>query len=258
MAILLTTLTQCIDYSNIRHSKNLSQIMIPQCTKHMWGVWNFSLWVCSFYMVWKSIQWALDIPRLIHIRDFYIYLLEIPEEDMQTVSWQDVVVKITGLRDQNVKTATNITPSQRRFLSQHLGPHMAHQAKERLDAHDIANRLMRRENYIIALFNKDVLNLTAPVAFIRNRQWFSRTLEWTVQFGVLDLIFNESGQVHQRVLRSDHRAQLSREMKTRFAFAAVMNLILTPFLACAMLVDFVFTYYSVSSPRLACLGNSNS
>jgi len=244
MAILLTALTQCIDYNTIRHSKNLSQIMIPQCTKHMWGVWNFSLWICSFYMVWKSIQWTLDIPRLIHIRDFYVFLLEIPEEDMQTVSWQDVVVKITGLRDQNVKTATNITPSQRRFLSQHLGPHMAHQAKERLDAHDIANRLMRRENYIIALFNKDVLNLTAPVAFIRNRQWFSRTLEWTVQFGVLDLIFNESGQVHQRVLRSDHRAQLSREMKTRFAFAAAMNLILTPFLACAMLVDFVFTYYS--------------
>ncbi|KXJ90610.1 autophagy protein Apg9-domain-containing protein [Microdochium bolleyi] len=254
IAVLLTTLTQCIDYSKIRHSKNLSQIMIPQCTKHMWGIWNFSLWVCSFYLVWKTIQWTLDIPRLMHIRDFYTFLLDIPEEDMQTVSWQDVVAKITGLRDQNVRTATNITPSQRRFLSKQLGPHMAHQGKERLDAHDIANRLMRRENYIIALFNKDVLNLTAPIAFIRRRQWFSRTLEWTVQFGVLDLIFNDSGQVHQRVLRSDHRAQLSREMKTRFAFAAFMNLILTPFLACAMLVDFVFTYYNEFKTNTSSIG----
>lgn len=222
--------------------------MIPQCTKNMWPIWNLSLWIFSFYFIWKSFQWILDVPRLIHIRDFYIYLLEIPDEDMQTVSWQDVVSRITTLRDQNVKTATNITPSQRRFISKQLGQ-VASQSKERLDAHDIANRLMRRENYIIALFNKDILNLTAPIPFLRNRQLFSKSLEWTVQFGVLDLIFNESGQVHQRVLRSDHRGHLSREMKTRFAFAAFMNLIFAPFLACGLLIDFIFTYYNVSASQ---------
>ncbi|KAI8627562.1 autophagy protein Apg9 [Xylariaceae sp. FL1651] len=251
---LLTLLTQCIDYSKIRQSKSLSQIIIPQCTKNMWGLWNLSLWLCSFYFIWKSIQWVLDMPRLLHIRDFYIYLLEIPEEDMQTVSWQDVVSKITSLRDQNVKTATNITPSQRRFISRQLGPHVASQSKERLDAHDIANRLMRRENYIIALFNKDILNLTAPIPFLNNRQLFSKSLEWTVQFGVLDLIFNESGQVHQRVLKSDHRGQLSREMKTRFSFAAFMNLLFAPFVACGLLVDFIFTYYNEFKTNTSSIG----
>ncbi|KAI0542427.1 autophagy protein Apg9 [Xylaria digitata] len=254
VASLLTLLTQCIDYSKIRQSKSLSQILIPQCTKQMWGLWNLSLWLFSFYFVWKSIQWILDMPRLMHIRDFYIYLLEIPEEDMQTVSWQDVVSKITGLRDQNVKTATNITPSQRKFLSRQLGPHVASQSKERLDAHDIANRLMRRENYIIALFNKDILNLTAPIPFLNNRQLFSKSLEWTVQFGVLDLIFNEGGQVHQRVLKSDHRAQLSREMQTRFSFAAIMNLIFAPFVACGLLVDFIFTYYNEFKTNTSSIG----
>lgn len=177
-----------------------------------------------------------------HIRDFYVHLLDIPEDDMQTVSWQDVVSKITTLRDQNVKTATNITPSQRRFISKQVGA----QSKERLDAHDIANRLMRRENYIIALFNKDILNLNAPIPLLNNRQLFSKSLEWTVQFGVLDLIFNEGGQVHQRVLKSDHRGQLSKEMQTRFYFAAIMNLLFAPFLACGLLVNFIFTYYNVS------------
>ncbi|OTB12566.1 hypothetical protein K445DRAFT_321012 [Daldinia sp. EC12] len=254
VATLLTLLSQCIDYSKIRDSKSLSQIMIPQCTKHMWGIWNLSLWVCSFYFVWKSIQWILDIPRLMHIRDFFVYLLEIPEEDMQTVSWQDVVAKITGLRDENVKTATNITPSQRRFLSKQLGQHIASQSKERLDAHDIANRLMRRENYIIALFNKDILDLTAPIPFLRNRQLFSKSLEWTVQFGVLDLVFNEGGQVHQRVLKSDHRGHLSREMQTRFIFAAAMNLIFAPFAASALLIDFIFTYYNEFKTNTSSLG----
>ncbi|KAJ8122125.1 hypothetical protein O1611_g9922 [Lasiodiplodia mahajangana] len=242
------------DYSKIRQSKSLSQILIPQCTKNMWGLWNLSLWLCSFYFVWKSIQWVLDVPRLMHIRDFYVYLLEIPEDDMQTVSWQDVVSKITSLRDQNVKTATNITPSQRKFLSKQLGSHVASQSKERLDAHDIANRLMRRENYIIALFNKDVLNLTVPIPFLNNRQLFSKSLEWTVQFGVLDLIFNEGGQVHQRVLKSDHRGQLSREMQTRFSFAAIMNLIFAPFVAGGLLVDFIFTYYNEFKTNTSSIG----
>ncbi|KAI1735167.1 autophagy protein Apg9 [Xylaria scruposa] len=254
LASLLTLLSQCIDYSRIRQSKSLSQILIPQCTKHMWGLWNLSLWICSFYFVWKSIQWILDMPRLMHIRDFYIYLLEIPEEDMQTVSWQDVVSKITSLRDQNVKTATNITPSQRRFLSKQLGTHIASQSKERLDAHDIANRLMRRENYIIALFNKDILNLTAPIPFLKNRQLFSKSLEWTVQFGVLDLIFNESGQVHQRVLKSDHRGQLSRQMQTRFIFAALMNSIFVLFVTGGLVIDFIFTYYNEFKTNTSSIG----
>ncbi|KAL7620018.1 autophagy protein atg9 [Parahypoxylon ruwenzoriense] len=254
VATLLTLLSQCIDYSKIRQSKSLSQILIPQCTKHMWGIWNLSLWMCSFYFIWKTIQWILDLPRLMHIRDFFVYLLEIPEEDMQTVSWQDVVSKITALRDENVKTATNITPSQRRFISKHLGQHMASQSKERLDAHDIANRLMRRENYIIALFNKDILDLTAPIPFLRNQQLFSKSLEWTVQFGVLDLVFNESGQVHQRVLKSDHRGHLSREMQMRFVFAAVMNLIFAPFVACGLVIDFIFTYYNEFKTNTSSLG----
>ncbi|KAI0148518.1 autophagy protein Apg9 [Xylariaceae sp. FL1272] len=251
---LLTLLSQCVDYTKIRQSKSLTEIMIPQCTKHMWGVWNLSLWICSFYFVWKSIQWILDIPRLMHIRDFYVYLLDIPEADMQTVSWQDVVSKVTGLREQNAKTAKDITPSQRKFLFGQAGPHTTSQSKERLDASDIANRLMRRENYIIALFNKDILNLTAPIPFVNNKQLFSKSLEWTVQFGVLDLIFDEDGQVHQRVLKSDHRGQLSREMRRRFAFAAIMNLIIAPFLACGLVVDFLFTYYNEFKTNTSSIG----
>lgn len=246
MAFLLTVLSQCIDYSKIRESKHLSQVVIPKCTKNMWGIWNLGLWLCSFYVIWKTIQFVLDVPRLLHIRDFYNHLLEIPEEDMQTVSWQDIVSRITGLRDANVKTASNITPSQRRFLSKQLGPHVVSQSKERLDAHDIANRLMRRENYIIALFNKDILDFSVPIPFLRNRPFFSQTLLWTLQFSILDLVFDESNQVRPQILKSDHRGHLSRNLKRRFAFAATMNFIFAPFMAAFLLIDFIFTYYNVS------------
>lgn len=157
---------------------------------------------------------------------------------MQTITWQDVVARVMALRDQNPKTAANLTPSQRRWLGS--------QSKERLDASDIANRLMRRENYLIALFNKEILDLTVPLPFLRNRQGLSRTLEWSLTFSILDFVFGEDGQVNQEFLRSDRRGELSQKLRTRCFFAGIMVLILSPFVATYFLIFYFLMYYHVS------------
>lgn len=234
----LTFLTQCIDYAKFPHSKSLGQVLVPQCTKKMSGSWNFGLWIFVFYFIWKAIQVPLDIRRLLHLRDFYSHLLGIPEHDMQSVSWQDVVVRIMGLRDQNPKTAGHLTARQRKFLGS--------QSKERLDAHDIANRLMRRENFLIALINKDILDLTIPLPFLRGRQFLSRLLEWTLNFSIMDYVFDERGQVNQEFLKSDRRGQLSQKLRARFLFAGVMTLMIAPVMAGYLFVMHFLTYFHVS------------
>ncbi len=204
-------------------------------------VWSIGLWLFVFYFIWKLIQFILDLQRLIHLRDFYVHLLGIPEHDMQTVSWQDTVVRIMALRDANPKTASNLTRLQREWVGS--------QSKERLDAHDIANRLMRRENYLIALFNKDILDLSIPLPFLRNKQLLTRTLEWTIVLGVLDFVFDSRGQVNQEFLKAARRRQLSQKLSTRFIFAGFMNLILAPFVACYLVIVYFLTYYNVSPRR---------
>lgn len=244
VAVFLTFLTQCIDYTKIRGSTEMNQILVPQCTRNMSWVWNLGLWLFAFYFIWKTIQFfVFDMRRLLNLRDFFVYLLQIPEHDMQTVSWQDVVVKIMALRDQNPKTATNMTRLQREWIGS--------QSKERLDAHDIANRLMRRENYLIALFNKDILNLDIPLPFLRNTQLLTRTLEWTLWFAVLDFVFDERGQVNQEFLKASRRSQLSQKLKSRFLFAGFMNLLLAPFVACYLVVIYFLTYYNVCAASLS-------
>ncbi|KAK3322092.1 autophagy protein Apg9-domain-containing protein [Apodospora peruviana] len=235
VAVLLTFLTQCVDYGKIPGSQKLSQILVPQCTRNMSGLWNLGLWMFVFYFIWKSIQYLLDVRRLLNIRDFYLHLLNIPDQDMQTVTWQEIVARVMALRDQNPKTATSLTAAQRRFLGS--------QSKERLDASDIANRLMRKENYLIALFNKDILDLTIPIPFLRGRQVFSQTLEWTLMFSVLDFVFDEKGQVNQEFLKSDRRGVLSDKLRGRFRFAGIMILILSPFVTGYLLIVYFLTYY---------------
>lgn len=242
----LTFLTQCVDYSKFPHSKSMNQVLIPQCTKKMTGLWNFGLWIFVFYFIWKAIQIPLDIRRLLHLRDFYSHLLGIPEHDMQTVSWQDVVARIMGLRDQNPKTAGHLTARQRKWLGS--------QSKERLDAHDIANRLMRRENFLIALINKDILDLTIPLPFLSGRQFLSRLLEWTLNFSIMDYVFDERGQVNQEFLKSDRRGQLSQKLRARFLFAGVMTLVVAPFMAGYLFVMHFLTYFHVSLATLAWYG----
>lgn len=56
---------------------------------------------------------------------------------------------------------------------------------------------MRKENYLIALFNKEVLDLTLPVPFLQGRQLVSRTMLWNIEWCIMDFVFNEQGQVRQ-------------------------------------------------------------
>lgn len=238
IVVLLTFLTQCVNYSKIPTSKTMDQILVPQCTKKMSGVWNLGLWIFVFYFIWKAIHIPLDLRRLLTIRGFYIHLLGIPEHDMQTVSWQDVVAHIMSLRDQNPKTASHLTARQRKWLGS--------QSKERLDAHDIANRLMRRENFLIALINKDVLDLSIPLPLFSGRQFLSRLLEWTLNFSIMDFVFDERGQVNQEFLKADRRGQLGQKLRARFLFAGVMTLMIAPFMAGYLFIMHFLTYFHVS------------
>lgn len=203
----------------------------------MSSVWSLGLWLYSFFFIWKLVQYFFEIRRLVYIKDFFVHLLEIPNQDMQTVSWQDIVARIMALRDHNPKTATNMPQNLRRFIGS--------QSKERLDAHDIANRLMRKDNYLIAMINKDVLDLSLPVPFLQKRQLFSKTMEWYLHYGILDMVFNERGQVRQDFLRADRRSLLSQKLKQRLYFAGILNLVFAPVVLAYVIIVYFFTYYFV-------------
>lgn len=214
----------------------MSQVLIPQCTKKMSTSTNLLIWLFSFLWIAKLFQYILGIRRLKHMHDFYLYLLEIPDTDIQTISWQEVVKRLMSLRDANPATAAGITERQRRF--------MGNQSKQRMDAHDIANRLMRRDNYLIALFNKDILDLTLPIPFLKNRQLFSKTLEWNLSLCILDYVFNEQGQLRPLFLKDTHRRALSDGLRRRFLFAGFMNVVCAPLIIIYFMMLYFFRYFN--------------
>ncbi|KMU76254.1 LOW QUALITY PROTEIN: Atg9p [Coccidioides immitis RMSCC 3703] len=231
-----TFLTNCVDYRKVPHSKTLNQIIVPKCTNKMSASSTFFLWLFTVFWFGKVFQYIIDFRRLRHMHDFYLYLLDVPDSDIQTISWQEVVGRLMALRDANPATAGTVSTKHRKYIGS--------QSKQRMDAHDIANRLMRKENYLIALFNKEILDLTLPIPFLRNRQLFSRTLEWNLNLCILDYVFNEQGQLRPLFLKATHRRALSEGLRRRFIFAGVMNIFIAPFIVAYFLMHYFFRYFN--------------
>lgn len=242
-----TFLTNCINYHKVRGSKTLDDILIQKCTTKMSVSSTFLIWLFTFFWIGKVFQYLLDIRRLKNMHDFYFYLLGITDAEIQTISWQEIVSRLMALRDSNPATAGAVSAKHRKFIGS--------QSKQRMDAHDIANRLMRKENYLIALVNKEILDLTLPLPLLRNRQLFSRTLEWNINLCIMDYVFNEQGQVRTLFLRDTHRKALSEGLRRRFIFAGIMNIFVAPFIVLYFLMHYFFRYFNEYKKNPAQIGS---
>ena len=214
----------------------MSQIIIPKCTRSMSGWTNVVLWIFAFFWVYKIFDYARDVRRLRSMQVFYRHLLEIPDSDMQMISWQEVVKKLMALREDHLLTANATRERHAWFFSKH--------SKHRMDAHDIANRLMRRENYLIGLINKDILDFSIPLPFIRERQLLSKTLEWYLQYCILDFVFTDEGQVNALFLKDDHRDALITGFRQRFIFAGFMSVLCAPISVVYFMLFYFFRYFN--------------
>lgn len=134
-------------------------------------------------------------------------MLIISQADIQTISWPEVVRRIGAIREENPLTA----------LSSNMPSHNGHATTAKLDAHDVANRIMRQENYLIALFNKELLDLRVPLPDSIRRivghesgkgRVLTTALEWNLRFCLMEYLFDTSGKVRKVFLKSKNRTAL--------------------------------------------------
>ncbi|KAF9931637.1 autophagy protein atg9 [Linnemannia zychae] len=208
-----TYLIGCVDYSRLRHSKHLSEVIVPQCVHKLPTGTFIVLLLFATFWVGQLIRLVYDVPEMVDMRNFYTYLLLIPDEDIQSVSWHEVVNRIMKIRDNNPNTSTTAT--------------IQTTDTQRLNAHDIANRIMRKENFMIAMFNKDLIDLSIPVPMMHNRKILTRILEWSLSFCILGYVFDERGQIRKRFLKDTRRTELAEGFVAFISgsFAAVLALI---------------------------------
>lgn len=262
-----TFLWGCIDYSKLSRigeggkGGRLQDVTIPRCLARLPPVTALSLILFSTFYAYQLLTFFLSLPRLAQMRSFYTHLLKIPDEDIGTLPWSVVVQRISAIRDENPITAIGGN-ADASFADQATGT-------AKLDAHDIANRIMRQENYLIAMFNKDLLNLRLPIPVFAQKllgltgfyrrdpasseqskgkirtsgTTLTRALEWNLRFCLMAFLFDRSGRVKEIFLKERSRDNLIEELKKRFIFMGLLNVILVPFIVPYLLIYSFFRYF---------------
>ena len=163
---------------------------------------------------------------------------------MQTVPWTVIVEKISVLRSEHPAVAQHEDFTDLEPAAHHI-PKPPSSNKPRLDAHDVANRIMRKENYFIALFNKNVLNTAIPIPpfLARSRSFaflseklglvttvitssaangaapprgaenasaalLTKVLEWNLTFCLMGFLFGPDGQVRRQFVSERNKKDL--------------------------------------------------
>ena len=211
-----TWLVGCVDYSIIRHRTTLHEVVIPRCLSRFHAsTVLLGLIILAFYG-YHVYQFLTDLRRLRDMHDFFEELLEVSEvrlctrlqpltaqADIATVPWHVLAARLSGLRSTHPSALSSTFSGSGSVVG-----------ATRLDAHDVANRIMRAENYLVALFNRDLLNLDLEITLgsLGRRRIFrgqlTRTLEWNLRFCLLGFLFGPDGQVRRAFLLERNRREL--------------------------------------------------
>ena len=152
----------------------------------------------GIFWILNIIQFIAEIPELNKIRKFYTYDLQIT--DIQGVEWSEIVNKMQN-----------------------------HRADLKLDELSIASRIMRTDNYLIAIFDNDILGL---------QLFYTKSIEWALKFCFWNYIFID-GRIRDTVLYDFNKARV--QLRMRIDILGALFLLLSP-----LILIYLMIYYSCS------------
>ncbi|KAH9447897.1 hypothetical protein MJO28_011440 [Puccinia striiformis f. sp. tritici] len=248
----------CIDYNLLKSSHHLHEVIVPQCVSRFSGLTLLLVLAFSGYYSWRVLKFGHEISKLWKMHEFFTELLEVTEADIQTIPWYRLVEQLSRLKDSHPATiATEENEGRgRRDHQQRIPvpsvPNMNNQSvlQRKLDAHDVANQIMREQNYLIALFNKDILDLRPPLPnwmvgnILIADKHLTTSLEWNLLFSLRGFLLDSRGQVKPEYLVSSRvDPTMALRLQRRFKLMAIINLIFGPFIVVYVLIYSFFRYF---------------
>lgn len=151
----------------------------------------------------------MEVRALAEVRHFYAAELGLSERALRAATWPEVAARLVAAQR-----------SVRLCISRDL------------TELDIMARIMRRENYLIAMLNRGVLALNIPIPGMRRHVLLTKTLEWNLYWCILDPMFDDAFRVKQSFLRDPEA------LRQRLRTVALLNAALSPFLLVFLVIYF--------------------
>ncbi|CAO1634573.1 unnamed protein product [Parajaminaea phylloscopi] len=231
----------CLDFSRIRHNGRLSDLIVDHCAARFSTTSVLLLVAFGALYGLQLFRFATGLSRLNTMRHFCEQLLEIPDADIQTIPWHQVVERLSRLLETHPLTCLASSP--------------ADDSPQRIDVHEVANRLMRQHNYLIALLDCDLLDLKLQGMVGNSSPHLTKSLLWNLEFCLLGFLFDHRGTVRKPFLSVKLRDDLISGLRRRLAFMAILNLVFAPFIVVYVLIYSFFRYFEEYHKNPAFLGS---
>lgn len=214
----------CIDFKKIKPHSSLHDAVVENCFTGLHSFAKIILFIYLFILIWQAVRLIYEVRDLLEMYHFYTKVLGIPDEDMQTVDWEEIVKRMTR-----------------------LPPPVSSSEEQPFDAYTIAHRIMRLDNYMIGLFNMKKVDLNVPLPSFLGGGHFpfslTRGMEWSLTVCLADTFFDKRGRLHRGVLRWEERAIWAGKLRRKLHFMGFINLIFGPIVVLYTICYLVFRYF---------------
>lgn len=208
-----TFLTTCVDWKSIHEGtkKNLRSAIYPMCRPEHGrsSLITFFFVIFIIWWIFITIRTVYYMYRMWKIREIWIGILGL-SSDVKWVTWQMVIDRY----HERIDSAT--------------------------DSHYVVNRIMRWDNYLIAMLTKDIFSLDEYIF----SGLFTKVLEWNLKKCLVSALFRDDETLIKDVMLESQKTEYVARLRKTFLFYGIMNFLFAPFVICALSVYFIYRYVS--------------
>lgn len=194
-----------VDYSV---TGDFSEMLKYQRPSFLQGVFIF---VFCVYIIGAIVRAWTDIKHVRDVSHLYTNALEIDDSTICEMSWDDVVYKLLKLECYNSLTEVDVTSC-----------------------------IMRRDNYLIALKNMDVLKIHFNL--LGDSLLSTKSLEWIVNVALFNFYCNDSGQIKEENIYTPDRDKTYRKFERWIQTLTIISVIFAPFIWMYLSVYVILRY----------------
>ena len=155
------------------------------------------------FVILKLIKLYSSSNNYKRMKDFYNNILEINDNELQQMEWNGIVHKLS------------------RFSN-----------ADNINEYIIAGKIMRKENYVVALMSEDVVRNT----------FITRLIEWNFIYYIINHFFNYNGHLKKDLFISTKRFGLIENIKRRLKIMGFIYLLFMPFIFIFLTFHSIFKY----------------
>lgn len=197
-----------------------------ECAANFTWKLNFFIVMATFVWILKIVYFGLIIFQYWEIKQFFNRALSIQDGDLSNITWEEVEQRVMEVQ-----------------VEQRMCIH-----KEVLTELDIYHRILRFDNYFIAMVNKEVIPLKFDIPFIGEVIFLTKGLRYNVDallfwhplWGPLSP-FKNSWHLSDEYKRTEKRQELADELNKKILYLGIANLVLFPFV---FFIQILFSFFS--------------